>query len=181
MKKERENELLIKGAMLKVTEILKDFNNVMNATLGDTVKETSSEGTIERKATLQDTIEFYKNEWYNITDRLYSEAGIDLEDDKSNIQIIKENHKRVCEQLKIFSQVAETSGSISYLEYKDNIQIPYNNVEYKEDINGGTMLMIYYGDSIENSSTVFILLDKNKRYKVIDKTNEGMQPMLVEI
>lgn len=65
--------------MLNVIKILKDFNDVMNATLGDTVKVTSSEGTIERKATLQDTIDLYQYEWGNVVEELESEIGISLD------------------------------------------------------------------------------------------------------
>lgn len=81
MKKEREHELLLKGAMSKVTEILKAFNETMNATLGDTVTITSNEGTETRKTTLQDTIDFYQNEWCN-TVYLLDEIGINLEEEQ---------------------------------------------------------------------------------------------------
>lgn len=81
MKKEREHELLLKGAMIKVTEILKAFNETMNATLGETVTITSNERTETRKATLQDTIDFYQNEWCN-TVCLLDEIGINIEEEK---------------------------------------------------------------------------------------------------
>ncbi len=78
MTKEREQELLLKGAMLKVTEILKGFDEMINSEIGDTVTITSSEGTEIRKATPYDTIDFYQSEWVK-TVELLSEIGVDLE------------------------------------------------------------------------------------------------------
>lgn len=181
MKKERENELLLKGAMAKVTEILKDFNATMNSTLGDTIKVTSSEGIIERKATLQDTIDFYKNEWYNVVDKLYYEVEIDLEDDGYSREAIKENHKEVCAKLELFAENSAVNGTWSYLEYEGNIQIPYTSASCKDDSTGGTMLILSYETEKEINPVAYILLEKNKKYQVIDKTGEYMQPRLVEI
>ena len=62
-----------------IIEILKEYNEVMNSTLGDEVKVTSCNGTTVRKATLQDNIDLYKSEWSNVIERLSDEAGIDLE------------------------------------------------------------------------------------------------------
>ena len=179
MKKEREHELLLKGAMSKVTEILKAFNETMNSTLGDTVTITSNEGTETRKSTLQDTIDFYQDEWCN-TVELLDEIGIDLEED-DNITPINTNvnHKAIYEELQLYAVRADSNGATSYLEYK-NIQIPYKNIYMTDDISGGSMLIPYMGENIDESAAAFILLDKNTEYKIIDKIGEGEQPVLTE-
>ncbi|AWK50477.1 hypothetical protein DIC82_05275 [Clostridium beijerinckii] len=73
----REIELLIKGANIEIIKVLRDFNDTMNATLGDTVTITSNTGVITRKATLRDTIEFYQDEWCRVLEKL-NELGIEI-------------------------------------------------------------------------------------------------------
>lgn len=74
----RETELLIKGANVEIIEVLKDFDELINATLGDTVTITSDTGAITRPATLQDTIDLYQDEWCK-TVQLLDDIGIKIE------------------------------------------------------------------------------------------------------
>lgn len=73
----RETELLIKGANVEIIKVLKDFDEIMNATLGDTVTITSNTDVITRKATLQDTIDLYQNEWCGALEEL-NKLGIEI-------------------------------------------------------------------------------------------------------
>lgn len=78
----RETELLIKGATIEITKVLRDFDEIMNAKLGDEVWNSDSRGNeilgTRRKSTLQDTIDFMQSEWSNASQKL-SELGIDIE------------------------------------------------------------------------------------------------------
>ncbi|NFO89296.1 hypothetical protein FDC58_12090 [Clostridium botulinum] len=178
MNKERENELLLTGFKAEIKEVLQNFNNVINATLGDTVTITSSEGSETRKLTPYDTIDFYQNEWCNTVESL-SEIGIELEEDMVPI-LEKENHTKVYEELQRYASIAKSDGAISYLEYND-VQIPYTNICMEDNVEGNTMLIPFLGESIGNDPQAFILLKKNSKYKVIDKTGDMEQPLLVEI
>lgn len=175
MTKEREQELLLKGAMLKVTEILKGFNEIMNATLGDTVTITSSEGTKTRKATLQDNIDFYQNEWCNTVEAL-SEIGIELEENNIIPINVRVNHKEVYEELQKYSVMAKSNRATSYLEYSD-MEIPYNKIVMKEEASGHTSLYLYFDSDFK----AMVLLKKDSKYKVVDKTGDMEQPLLIEM
>ncbi|WP_061313700.1 hypothetical protein [Clostridium botulinum] len=178
MKKEREMELMLNGFKMEVKGILQNFNEIMNATLGDTVTITSSEGSETRKLTPYDTIDFYQNEWCNTIESL-SEIGIELEEDMVPI-LEKENHTKVYEELQRYASIAKSDGAISYLEYND-VQIPYTNICMEDNVEGNTMLIPFLGESMGNDPQAFILLKKNSKYKVIDKIGDMEQPLLVEI
>ncbi len=81
MKKERETELLLKGFKAEVKDILMNFDEIINAKLGDKVTITTGNEVVERKATLQDAVELYESEWAN-TVELLDEIGINLEENK---------------------------------------------------------------------------------------------------
>jgi replicative DNA helicase len=78
----RETELLIKGATIEITKVLSDFDEIMNAKLGDEVWNSDSRGNeilgTRRKSTLQDTIDFMQSEWSNTSQKL-SKLGIEIE------------------------------------------------------------------------------------------------------
>lgn len=174
---ERDTELLY-GFKSEVKNILKNFDEVMNATLGDTVTITTGKEVLTRKATLQDTIELYQSEWLN-TLELIEEIGIKIEEDNITSITTKVNHKAVHEELQVYADRATANGDTSYLEYK-NIQIPYKNICIEDDAIGGSTLIPYMGDTMETSAVAFILLNKDTEYKIIDKIGEGKQPLLIE-
>lgn len=76
---------MIKGTEIELNEfkieiknIIKNFDESIHATLGDTVTVISDLGKTMRKATLQDAIDLYRGEWYNTLESL-SELGIYIE------------------------------------------------------------------------------------------------------
>lgn len=76
---------MIKGTEIELNEfkieiknIIKNFDESIHATLGDTVTVISDLGKTTRKATLQDAIDLYRGEWYNTLESL-SELGIYIE------------------------------------------------------------------------------------------------------
>lgn len=68
----------------EIREILKNFNESMNAELG-TIRELDDRGRIipgtERKASATDYVEFYQEEWLNTVEKL-AEAGLDIEEEE---------------------------------------------------------------------------------------------------
>lgn len=174
----RETELLIKGANAEVIKILRDFDEIINAELGNTVTITTGKETITRKATLEDAIDLYKNEWSSTLEQL-SEMGINIEEDNVTPITIKVNHKAIVKELQEYADRAHSNGATSFLEYK-NIQIPYKNIYMEDDVSGGSMLISYMGENVDECTAAFILLDKDTEYKTIDKIGEGEQPALSE-
>lgn len=69
----------------EIIKALKDFNEVMNSTLGEVTTISSCAEVETRKTTFQDIIDFYKSEWYKTVD-LLQELGIDLETEPTNIR-----------------------------------------------------------------------------------------------
>lgn len=67
----------------EIIKSLRDFNKVMNSTIGEITTITSGEGVETRKTTFQDIIDFYQSEWFN-TVNLLQELGIDLEAESTN-------------------------------------------------------------------------------------------------
>ncbi len=175
----KEAKLLFKRLKAEVKEVLKSFDEVINAKLGDTVTITTGKEVITRKATLQDTIDLYQNEWSN-TVGLLDEIGIDLEEN-DNVRPIstKVNHKAIYKELQEYAVRASSNGGISFLEYK-NIQIPYKKIYMEDDVTGGSMLTIYIASGTDESPVAFMLLDKDAEYKIIDKIGEGEHPVLTE-
>jgi sporulation protein YlmC with PRC-barrel domain len=175
---ERNKELLLKGFKAEVKEVLRNFDEIINARLGDTVTVTSNAGVITRPTTLQDTIDLYQNEWSN-TVGLLDEIGINIEEDNVTPITIKVNHKAIGKELQEYADRADSNGATSYLEYK-NIQIPYKKIYMEDDITGGSMLIPYAGDNVEESTAALILLDKDTEYKILNKIGLGEQPVLIE-
>ncbi|MBN1040079.1 hypothetical protein DVW12_15370 [Clostridium botulinum] len=173
MNKERENELLLTGFKAEIKEVLQNFNNVINATLGDTVTIKSNEGEVVRKSTLQDTIDVYKSEWYNTLEVL-NEIGITIEDNISDNYEANNNHQKVYNELVEYMLKAAREDVIAYLEY-NNVQIPYEDVSIEHD-SLGDIITLY----VDNKMVASILLKKNIDYKVIDKAETGYHPLLVE-
>jgi len=175
---EKNTELLLKEFKAEVKKVLQNFDDTINSKLGDTVTITTGRETIIRKATLQDATDLYQNEWSNTVD-LLDEIGINIEVDNVTSITMKVNHKAICNELQEYADRADSNGATSYLEYK-NIQIPYKNIHMEDDHLGGTMLIPYMGDNIDDSTAAFVLLDKDTEYRVIDKIGEGEQPLLIE-
>lgn len=175
MNREIEIGLMLNGYIMEVKDVLENFNEIMNATLGDTITITSSEGTETRKATLQDAIDVYQTEWCN-TVELLSEIGIELEEDNMIPINLKVNHKSVYEKLEKYANMAKSNGAISYLEYND-VQIPYKKIRMEDEASGNTSLYLHLDDEMQ----AMIFLKKDSKYKVVDKTGDMEQSLLVEI
>lgn len=170
----RETELLIKGANVEVVKILRDFDETMNATLGDTITITTGKEVITRKSTLQDAIDLFKDKWCNALDQL-NEIGIDIEDIDESKEV--SNHKKVHDELVEYMLKAANEDEISCLEY-NNIQIPFENVSIEKDRLGS--LITLYRDECKNNMVASILLKKDVEYIVEDKTGTGYHPLLIE-
>ena len=160
----RENELLLKGANVEITKVLRDFNGIMNATLGDTVTVTSHEGAITRPATLQDTIDLYQNEWCN-TVQLLSEIGIEVETETE----APKNH------FEVYGKLADSEKE-KYLDF-NGMAVRYDTVYVDENGSGDTILTLYRNDIDREIAT--ILLKGNKKYEVIE-SEQGQSLELIE-
>lgn len=174
----RETELLLGRFKAEVKDILMNFDKIINGKLEDTVTITTGSKAVKRKATLQDTVELYKNEWSNVIESL-DDIGVNLESNKVSFINTKTNHKAIYKELEEYANKAYENGHTSFLEYR-NIQIPYKNIYMEDDITGGTTIIPYFGDNIDESGIAIILLDKNTEYEVIDKTGSGEHPLLIE-
>jgi hypothetical protein len=161
-KMKRENELLLKGVNVEITKVLRDFNDIMNATLGDTV--TSHAGAITRLATLQDTIDLYQNEWCN-TIQLLDKIGIEVETELES----PKNH------YDIYGKLADSEKE-KYLDF-NGMEVMYDKVYVDENGLGDTILTLYRNDI--DSEIARILLKRNKEYKVIE-TEVGSYLELIE-
>lgn len=176
----REAELLIKGANAEVIKILREFDEFMNSEPGDTVTVNTGKEIFTRKATLQDTIDFMQNEWYNAKEQL-NELGIEVE----NIEDPKEisnNHQKVHDELVEYMLKAANEDEISYLEY-NNIQISFENVSIEKD-RLGSLITLYRDEwhkgDFKEKGVASILLKKDVEYIVEDKTGTGYHPLLIE-
>lgn len=65
--------------------ILKAFDEVMHAKMGDTVTIRTDKGIFTRPATYRDTIDLMQSEWEDTAMRL-NEIGIDLEEESKPLE-----------------------------------------------------------------------------------------------
>lgn len=162
----RENELLLKGANVEITKVLRDFNDIMNAKLGDTVTVTSHAGAITRPATLQDTIDLYQNEWCN-TIQLLDKIGIEVETETETES--PKNH------YDIYGKLADSEKE-KYLDF-NGMAVMYDKVYVDENGLGDTILTLYRNDI--DREIAKILLKGNKKYEVIE-SEQGQSLELIE-
>ena len=162
----RENELLLKGANVEITKVLRDFNDTMNATLGDTVTVTSHTGAITRPSTLQDTIDLYQNEWCG-TVQLLNEIGIEIEAEKD----APKNHYEVYGKLlDLANNEKETS-----LGYKEML-LRFDMIFIEENGLGDSLLTLHrngFSDEIAR-----ILLKGNREYMVVESETGGFAELI---
>lgn len=182
----RETELLIKGANVEIVKILRNFDEIINARLGEEtwlVDENMNviPGSL-RKTTLQDRVELLENEWTNTVEQL-GELGIEIEEIESPKEI-NDNHKKVHEELEEYLLTAAQNDETSFLEF-NNIQIPFDSVSIKNDRLGNMLTLSRYerkenkGDFTERM-VAQILLKKGVEYIVEDKTGTGYHPLIIE-
>lgn len=152
----RETELLIKGATIEITKVLRDFDEIMNAKLGDTVNINTGKEVITRKATFQDNIDFMQSEWFNTKDKL-SDIGIDLELEKE----APKNHYEVYGKLlDLANNEKETS-----LDYKEMI-LRFDMIFIDENGLGDSSLTLHRNGF--NDEIARILLKGNREYVVVE-------------
>lgn len=187
MEKERETELLLEGFKAEVRNILINFDEIMNAKLGDTVTIITGSEATRRKATLQDTIELYENEWANAVE-LLDEIGINLERNKiipinSKINVeerINEYHYEVYEEL---TKCMELSGKETpELDFKGT-SIKYDAISIEDNGIGDSIIILYRDgvNDINNGSEVArLLLNANRIYEVKESSGKGYYPELIE-
>lgn len=184
MKKEREAELLLEGFKMEVKDILMNFDETINAKLGDTVTITTGSKAVKRKATLKDTVEFYESEWAN-TVELLDEIGINLEGNK----IIPINSKINVEERidKYHYEVYEELVKCMELSGKETPELDFNGTSIKYDAisienNGiGDNVIILYRDGVNDGGEVArLLLKANKTYEVKESSGKGYYPELIE-
>jgi len=162
----REIELLLKGANIEITKVLRDFNDTMNATLGGTVTITSNTGVTTRKATLQDTIDLYQNEWCN-TVQLLDDIGIEIEAE-TETEAPKHHYE-------VYDKLAR-NGKETYLDY-NGMALRFDNIFIDENGLGDSILTLHRNGIADEIAT--ILLKGNKEYEVIE-SEQGCSLDLIE-
>jgi hypothetical protein len=189
MKKERKVELLLEGFKAEVKDILMNFDEIINAKLGDTVTITTGNEVVTRKATLQDTVELYESEWAN-TVELLDEIGINLEGNKimpinSKINVeegINKSHYKVYEELVKCMKLSGKEEETPELEFK-GAGIKYDAISI-EDNGTEDSIIILYRDGVNHisarSEVARLLLKANKTYEVKESSGKGYYPELIE-
>lgn len=144
----------------KVTNVLKGFDDIVNAEFGDTVTVDDGVKKYTRKATKEDELDFIRNEWANASQEL-SELGINIEEETVGEQTnyIYFELNEVMEQAYIDEEVAE-------LEYNGMI-IQYDGLRKASD----DMLIFYKDIDDESTEVARIILNQDKKYE-LNKTSK---------
>lgn len=143
----------------KVTNVLKGFNDVVNAELDKVIINNGAE-SYTREATQEDELDFIRNEWANASQEL-SELGINIEEEtvEEQTNYIYFELNEVMEQAYIDEEVAELEYNGMIIQY-DAISKPYDNV------------LVFYKDIDDESIEVArIILNQDKKYE-LNKTSK---------
>ena len=144
----------------KVTNVLKGFDDIVNAEFGDTVTIDDGVKKYTRKATKEDELDFIRNEWANASQEL-SELGINIEEEtvEKQTNYIYFELSEVVEEAYINGEYAELEYNGMIIQY-DAISKPYDNV------------LVFYKDIDDESTEVArIILNQDKKYE-LNKTSK---------
>jgi transcriptional regulator with PAS, ATPase and Fis domain len=147
----------------------KNFDEVINATLGDTVTVTSHTGAITRPTTLQDTIDIYQDEWCK-TVQLLNDIGIEIETETEK--------KAPKHHYDLYGKIADLTdkGKEIYLDYY-GMSVKFHKIFIDENGLGDSILEFYKNDFSNESAR--LLLKGNKKYEVIE-SEQGCSLELIE-
>ena len=145
----------------KVTNVLKGFDDIVNAEFGDTVTVDDGVKKYTRKATKEDELDFIRNEWANASQEL-SELGINIEE-----ETVEEQTNYIYFELSEVMEEAYVDGEYAELEYNGMI-IQYNGLSKPCD-----NVLVFYKDMIDdiNTEVARIILNQDKKYE-INKTSK---------
>ena len=144
----------------KVTNVLKGFDDIVNAEFGDTVTVDDGVKKYTRKATKEDELDFIRNEWANASQEL-SELGINIEE-----ETVEEQTNYIYFELSEVMEEAYVDGEYAELEYNGMI-IQYDGLRKASD----DMLIFYKDIDDESTEVARIILNENANYE-INKTSK---------
>ena len=143
----------------KVTNVLKGFNDVVNAELNKVIINNGAE-SYTRKATKEDELDFIRNSWANASQEL-SELGINIEE-----ETVEEQTNYIYFELSEVMEEAYVDGEYAELEYNGMI-IQYDGLRKVSD----DMLIFYKDIDDESTEVARIILNENANYE-INKTSK---------
>ena len=144
----------------KVTNVLKGFDDIVNAEFGDTVTIDDGVKKYTRKATKEDELDFIRNEWANASQEL-SELGINIEE-----ETVEEQTNYIYFELSEIMEEAYVNGEYAELEYNGMI-IQYDGLSKPSD----DMLVFYKDIDDESTEVARIILNEDANYE-INKTSK---------
>lgn len=144
----------------KVTNVLKGFDDIVNAEFGNTVTVDDGVKKYTRKATKEDELDIIKNEWANAIQEL-SELGINIEE-----ETVEEQTCYIYFELSEVVEQAYIDGEYAELEYNGMI-IQYDGLRKASD----DMLIFYKDIDDESTEVARIILNENANYE-INKTSK---------
>lgn len=144
----------------KVTNVLKGFDDIVNAEFGDTVTVDDGVKKYTRKATKEDELDFIRNEWANASQEL-SELGINIEE-----ETVEEQTCYIYFELSEVMEEAYKDEEVAELEYNGMI-IQYDGLSKPSD----DMLIFYKDIDDESIEVARIILNQDKKYE-LNKTSK---------